>query len=505
MIEIYADGAYNPISGQGGWGAVIVENGQGKVFSGVAEKTTNNRMEITAALEGIKITPRGSEITVYTDSQYLFGCVSKGWQRKANRDLWEKLDVAVSTRKVSWQWIDQNGGNPYHKEAHNLATNLVSQAEPTTKITSEAPEKVAKHTGVVLSEVPSHQTLRIIDASLNRVGEGLRIIEDVARFLLNDATLTQQLKTMRHELVTSEISFEQHLIQSRDSEGDVGIDIEVPGGERGRGIPQIIIANSRRVQESLRTMEELAKIPEIASELDSDKFKHARFKLYALERELLSKLLRQDKVKRISGLYVIVDTQVLKGRSHIEVAGQAIRGGARIIQLRDKLSSKKELLSVAQKLKELCSEKKVLFIINDYLDVALAVEADGVHLGQDDLSLKVARRLLPIDKIIGCSTTSVERAASVEADGADYIAVGSIYPTLSKTLTSTPAKVIGLETLRQVRQAVSLPVVAIGGIDKDNVAEVISSGANAVAVISAVVGAANVEEAARQIAARFEV
>lgn len=341
----------------------------------------------------------------------------------------------------------------------------------------------------------SAKTLRIIDASLDRVGEGLRLLEDIARLLLNDAGLTQQLKTMRHELISSDWAFNQQLIQSRNSKGDVGIDIDVLGEEKGRELPIVVVANAKRVQESLRTLEELAKIPDIASKLDSNKFKQARFKLYTIEQELLSKLLRQDKLKRISGLYVIIDTQMLRGRPHIEVAGQAIRGGARIIQLRDKLSSKKELLPVAQQLKNLCAEHNVLFIINDYLDIVLATEADGLHLGQDDLPIKVARQLLPMDKILGCSVKTVEQAITAEAEGADHIAVGSIYPTSSKE----KAEVVGLERLRQIRQATSLPLVAIGGIAKDNVAEVIAAGADSVAVISAVLQAESPEEAARQI------
>ncbi len=129
MIEIYTDGAYNPVLGQGGWGAVVVEDSQKRVFSGIVKKTTSNRMEITAALEGILQTPQGIEVVIYTDSQYLFGCMSRGWQRRANRDLWEKLDEAVSKRKVRWQWIERDARDPYHKEAHTLATNLASQGE----------------------------------------------------------------------------------------------------------------------------------------------------------------------------------------------------------------------------------------------------------------------------------------------------------------------------------------------------------------------------------------
>ena len=129
MIEIYTDGANNPVLGQGGWGAVVVDGNQKRVFSGMVRKTTSNRMEITAAVEGMLQTPQGAEVVIYTDSQYLFGCMVKGWQRRANRDLWEKLDDVVSQRKVRWQWIERDAKSPFHREAHTLATNLASQGE----------------------------------------------------------------------------------------------------------------------------------------------------------------------------------------------------------------------------------------------------------------------------------------------------------------------------------------------------------------------------------------
>ena len=139
MIEIYTDGAYNPVLNQGGWGAVIVEDGKKQVFSGMAKKTTSNRMEITAALEGILQTPQDAEVVIYTDSQYLFGCMAKGWQRRANRDLWEKLDVAVSQRRIRWQWVERTT-TPFHKEAHALATSLASQSEKQPLETTVATE-----------------------------------------------------------------------------------------------------------------------------------------------------------------------------------------------------------------------------------------------------------------------------------------------------------------------------------------------------------------------------
>jgi thiamine-phosphate pyrophosphorylase len=344
------------------------------------------------------------------------------------------------------------------------------------------------------------QRRRIIDANLNRAGEGLHLLEELARLVVNDAELTRQLKTMRHEVLLGDLDFNQELIQSRDSKSDVGIDIELPG-EEGRELPIIVVANARRVQEALRVLEELAKIPDTTPRLDPNKFKKARFDLYTIEQELLSRLLRRDKTGRLTGLYAVVDSQALDGRDYLKVASRLVRGGAKALQLRYKLDSKDELLAIAQKLKDLCSERGVLFIINDYLDIALAVEADGLHLGQRDLPAAIARRLLPLDTMLGVSVTTVEQAKAAEAGGADYIAVGSIYPTFSKAT----AKVVGLDGLRKVREAVGLPLVAIGGINRDNAAEVAAAGADAVAVISAVLQARDAEEAAREIIAAFEV
>ena len=132
------------------------------------------------------------------------------------------------------------------------------------------------------------QTLRIIDANLNRIGEGLRVLEEVSRLVLNSGDLSQQLKNLRHGLVIIEPSLEQKLIQARDAAGDVGKDLEVPGEAKQRDLPAMVVANSRRVQESLRVMEELAKLPALA--LDSEKYKQARFSLYTIEKELLSLL-----------------------------------------------------------------------------------------------------------------------------------------------------------------------------------------------------------------------
>ncbi len=151
---------------------------------------------------------------------------------------------------------------------------------------------------MALSPDKSPQILRIIDASLNRVGEGLRFLEEIARMLLDDAGLTEELKTLRHDLIRGDASFQARLLQSRDSAGDVGVDIEVSGEEKGKELPILLVANARRVQESLRVLEELAKLPGLPPGFDSDKFKHARFKLYTIEQELMSRLLQQGRQEK---------------------------------------------------------------------------------------------------------------------------------------------------------------------------------------------------------------
>lgn len=146
---------------------------------------------------------------------------------------------------------------------------------------------------MALPQSNSGRILRIIDANFNRISEGLRLLEEIARMLLDDAGLTQQLKTMRHDLIRGDVSFQEQLLQSRDSAGDVGVDLEVPGEENGKELPILLVANARRVQEALRVLEELSKLPGLPPELDSEKFKHARFKLYTIEQELMSRLLQQ--------------------------------------------------------------------------------------------------------------------------------------------------------------------------------------------------------------------
>lgn len=201
----------------------------------------------------------------------------------------------------------------------------------------------------------------------------------------------------------------------------------------------------------------------------------------------------------IHGLYVIVDPQQTRGRDAVEVARLALEGGARVIQWRDKLRDKGEQLPAARAIRRLCASQGALFIVNDHVDLALACAADGVHLGQKDLSVEVVRPWTPAGFLIGVSSNNVDEARRAERDGAGYVAVGSIFLTETKGATRPASP----ERLREVKQAVGVPVVAIGGISEDNVDLVLAAGADAVAVISAVCAADDVREAARRLASRL--
>lgn len=199
---------------------------------------------------------------------------------------------------------------------------------------------------------------------------------------------------------------------------------------------------------------------------------------------------------RIHGLYVIIDPAACAGRSPVDVAKQAIRGGASVVQWRDKTRDKGDQLADAQALAALCRANGVAFIINDHADLASACNADGVHLGQHDLPVQAVRPLLGRPAIVGVSANNAAEAVRAQEAGADYVAVGSMFATSTK-LNTRPAS---LDRLREVKAAVRIPVVAIGGITAANIDGVVEAGADAVAVISAVCGAPDPVSAARALA-----
>lgn len=196
-------------------------------------------------------------------------------------------------------------------------------------------------------------------------------------------------------------------------------------------------------------------------------------------------------------LYVITDEQVGRGRSHREIAEGAIRGGADVIQLRDKVASSARLYQVALSLRKLTRETNVPFLVNDRLDIALAVDADGVHVGQQDLPASVVRKILGPGRILGVTAETVEEAALAEKDGADYLGVGPVFEARGSKADAGPPQ--GPAIIERIRPHTRLPIVAIGGIHADNARKVREAGAEAAAVISAVAAADDIEQAARRL------
>lgn len=195
-------------------------------------------------------------------------------------------------------------------------------------------------------------------------------------------------------------------------------------------------------------------------------------------------------------VYVITDRRIAGGRSILDVVRAAIQGGATVVQLREKTTTTREMVELGQALHEITHQTGVPLIVNDRLDVALAIDAEGVHVGHDDMPVALARQLIGPDRILGMSPETLAEARHAERDGADYLGVGDVYGTPTKPDAGTP---IGVEGLAGVIRAVSIPVVAVGGITLDNAGSVIEAGAAGVAVISVIVGAPDPEAAARRL------
>jgi thiamine-phosphate pyrophosphorylase len=199
-------------------------------------------------------------------------------------------------------------------------------------------------------------------------------------------------------------------------------------------------------------------------------------------------------MKKIGKLHVLTDTVLQTTYSHLELAGLAIAGGADTIQFRQKEGSTREMIRAAEEMKGLCRRAHVTFLVNDRVDVAIAAQADGVHLGQSDFPIPLARKLLGDEAVIGGSAENLEEARKCLAEGADYVGFGPVYATASKKDTG-PASGLGL--LGQVVKEIPLPIIAIGGITADNISLVMEAGAYGIAVISAVCCQSDPREAAR--------
>jgi len=340
----------------------------------------------------------------------------------------------------------------------------------------------------------SQTTLRILDANANRAREALRVLEDYARFALDDDALSHALKNLRHDLAGAVGPYLPAAILHRDTVGDVGTDNKTAAEGHRPDLAAVVIAAGKRLGEALRVLEELLKTHSAAEGLAVEAM---RYGFYTLEQRIARTLRPATRFADVR-LYVLI-TESACTRPWLEAAEEAILGGADCLQLREKGLEGGELLRRAEDFVALCRRHGVLSIINDRPDVALLAKADGVHVGQGDLPAEAVRRVLGPEKVVGVSTHNIEQARQAVRDGADYIGVGPFFrsPTKPRDFTAGPAYA------RAVAVEIKIPAVAIAGITAANVGEVLATGIPRVAVTAAVVGAADVRAAARGMKERL--
>lgn len=314
---------------------------------------------------------------------------------------------------------------------------------------------------------------RILDANLDRAREGLRIIEEWCRFGLNSANLATDCKNLRQDLA------KWHTIElrmARDTPGDAGTVLTHPQEEERSSLEHLLQANLCRVQEALRVLEEYGKV--YHAEMGSA-FKQMRYRVYTLE----SQLLAYKRQQQLYGAHLYLVTS--PHPNLLKIVEGALQGGLTLIQYRDKNTDDNVRIDLAQKLCQLCHRYNALFIVNDRIDLAIAVDADGVHLGQQDLPVNIARQMLGPQRIIGSSTTNPEEMAKAIKAGADYIGVGPVYATPTKQGKAAA----GLDYVRYAAKNSPIPWFAIGGIDITNLEEVLGAGAERISIVRAIMQA----------------
>jgi len=296
----------------------------------------------------------------------------------------------------------------------------------------------------------------IIDANINRFKEGARVLEDIARFVLQDELLFQQIKVLKHSLKIKSIC--------REAGSDIGGPQFIENNSRANLI-DIVHANAIRMQEAARTLEELN---------NQTIYKKLRFEAYNIHSQIIEKMTKYLQLDKLKGIYAICNP-LLHSFDTIEQA--IINNNITICQLRIKKKNKLEILNLAKSLNIICKKHSCVLIINDYLDIALAY-GDGVHLGQNDFPIEEVRKIVPEHFIVGSSCHSIQEALFAKESGASYISVGCLYKSNTKTNTIPTS----LETLKSIITSVAIPICGIGGINQHNMSTVWETGVNMIAM-----------------------
>ncbi|UCD05247.1 MAG: thiamine phosphate synthase [candidate division WOR-3 bacterium] len=315
--------------------------------------------------------------------------------------------------------------------------------------------------------------LRIIDVNLNRLDESLKLIEDVARFHIADRQILQQTRKIRNALLDFKKSLPlKRIVGSRRSAEDPGRAAKFDA-RATKSSTAVIISNLARAKEASRILEETCKVLDPGL---SGSMKEIRFKIYDLEKEIVQGIERRFDPR----LHVIIDEKYLTSRDAERVTRTLMNNGATMIQLRIKTLSDRAFLKFARRIRKTIGKKDTAFIINNRPDIAVACNAHGLHLGQTDMPISAARRIMGDIAIIGASARTTIEARKAESEGADYLGVGALYTTSTKS----DSRRCTITTLRAICRAVEIPVIGIGGINNRNYRSILRAGASGIAVAS---------------------
>lgn len=339
---------------------------------------------------------------------------------------------------------------------------------------------------------------RIIDANLNRASEATRVLEEIARFILDDKNLSEKFKNIRHQINNIQEADYENYLKARDTQNDVGVDIK--NTTERFNIENIFKANIKRIQQALRTLAEYS----VDTPENTKTFEKLRYDSYTLEKIMWDKL--KEKYNQIKlgdkHLYLVTNSDEFESEdAFLDAVASALEGGVDMLQLREKAMTANKILSIGKKLKQLCAQYNTTFIINDRVDIAALIGADGVHLGQDDLDVKSAREILGKNAIVGISTHAPEQALKAVDDGADYIGVGPVFATPTKK-GRIP---VGLDYVKWVSENIKVPAFAIGGIDLDNCEKVLEAGLDRIAVVRAIINAKSPQKAAKDFCSKLNL
>jgi thiamine-phosphate pyrophosphorylase len=336
---------------------------------------------------------------------------------------------------------------------------------------------------------------RLLDAAANRAREGLRAVEDYCRFVLDDALLCGELKALRHDLTAALASLPAGaLLHSRDTLGDVGTGLSTAAEGERTSPASVARANLKRLQEALRSLEEFGKLhgPDLGRSLET-----LRYRSYTLEKAILASAPASERLHH-ARLYLLVTGSQCLGPIDRTIA-EAAAGGVDVVQLREKGLSDRDLLERARQMRRWTRDAGVLFIVNDRPDIARLADADGIHLGQDDMPVREARRILGPDALIGVSTHDLAQLRQAVLDGASYVGIGPTFPSGTKDF----ANLAGLDYVRAASAATSLPAFVIGGVQAANIGEVVAAGGRRVAVSQAILRAESPRAVATELRRRL--